>query len=176
MTAVATIVCAYVCWCCIIFTEVPSFPFKVDMSEEAYQMYSTMETHLIADTVRRVNSHIGDIYHALDNTLSLLICFHWDFDNYIQHNPCQVCIALLALGREFAQREPGGAGDASSPAPAYEPSPVNRQVPGSVGERVEGVLPGTPSSLPSLIPNSLSACNFMVFSKILFLLFNSPYV
>ena len=96
------------------------------MSEEAYQMYSTMETHLITDTVRRVDSHVGDIHHALDNTLSLLIHLCWDFDNYIQHNPCQVCITLLALGREFAQGESRGTGDASSPAPAYEPSSVNR--------------------------------------------------
>ena len=154
MTAVATIVCVYICWCCFIFAEPPSFPFQVDMSEEAYQMYSTMETRLIVDTVRRADGHIGDLHWALDNTLSLLIHLCWDFENYIQHNPCQVCITLLALGREFACGEPRGAGEASSPAPAYEPSLVNGQIPGSVGEGVEGLLPGTPSSLPSLIPNS----------------------
>lgn len=83
MTAVATIVCVYFCWCCVFLTEFPSFPFQVDMSEEAYQTYSTMETLLIANTVRRVDGHIGDIHCALDNTLSLLIHLCWDFDNYI---------------------------------------------------------------------------------------------
>ena len=102
MTTVATIVCVYVYWCCIVFTNVsPSF-FQVDMSKEAYQTYSTIETCLITDTVRRVDSHIEDIHCALDNMLSLLIHLCWDFDNYVQHNPCQVYLALLALGREFA--------------------------------------------------------------------------
>ena len=72
------------------------------MSKEAYQTYSTRETCLITDTVRRVDSHIEDIHCALDNMLSLLIHLCWDFDNYVQHNPCQVYLALLALGREFA--------------------------------------------------------------------------
>ena len=151
MTAVATIVCLCIC---IVFTDSPSLSSQLDMSDEAYQTYSTMESRLIADSVRRVDSNIGDLHQSLDNTLSLLIHLCWDSNNYIQHNLCQVCITLLALGREFAHGDPRSTGDSSSPTPAYEPSLVNRQVPGSVGEGVEGELPGTPSSLPSLIPNS----------------------
>ena len=149
MTAVTTIVCICVCWCCAMFADCPSLPsFQLDMSEEAYWTYSTMESCLIANTVRRVDGHIGYLHWSLDDMLSLLICLCWDFNNYIQHNPCQVCIALLALGREFAWGDSGSVGNASSPTPAYEPSPVNGWVPGPVGEGVEGVLPGTPSSLP----------------------------
>ena len=126
------------------------------MSEEAYRTYSTMESCLLSGSVRRLDAHVGDLHQGLDDTLSLLICLRWDVDNYIHHNPCQVCISLLALREELERSNIGGPGDTSIPAPPYQPS-FDGSVPGPVGEGVERGLSGTPSSLPSLIPNTSSS-------------------
>ena len=60
-----------------------------------------MESCLISGSVRRLDAHVRDLHRTLDDTLSLLIRLRWEVDNYIRHNPCQVCISLLALREEF---------------------------------------------------------------------------
>lgn len=72
------------------------------MSKEAYRTYLSMESRLIADSVRRVDGNVGNLHWTLDDTLSLLICLRWDCDNYIQHNPCQVCATLQGAVEWFA--------------------------------------------------------------------------
>ena len=129
------------------------------MPKETYQAYSAMEIHLLSGHVRQISTNIEGLHSALDDTLSLLIRVKCDLDNYLDHNPCQVCSVLQGLGRVFAdyQRDGGDLENPSIPAPPYQPSPLHSGVPGSLGERVEGDQVATPASLPSLIPNSSSS-------------------
>ena len=129
------------------------------MPEETYRVYSAMETRLLSSHIRQISTDIEGLHSALDDTLSLLIQVKRDLDNYLDHNPCQVCASLQDLGRAFAEarRYGGDPEDPSIPAPAYQPSPVHAGVPGPVGEEMEGDRVATPSSLPSLIPNTSSS-------------------
>ena len=129
------------------------------MPEETYRSYSAMETCLLSNHVRQIGTSVEGLHSALDDTLSLLVRVKCDLDNYLDHNPCQVCSTLCGQGRVFAEvrREGRGSEDASIPAPPYQPSPSYSGIPGSPGERVEGDHVATPSSLPSLMPNSSSS-------------------
>ena len=129
------------------------------MPEETYRVYSAMETRLLSSHIRQIGTNVKCLHSAPDDTLSLLVWIKRDLDNYLDHNPCQVCSLLQELGRVFAKvrREGRGPEDASVPAPPYQPSPSHSGVPGSPGERVEGDHVATPSSLPSLIPNTSSS-------------------
>ena len=129
------------------------------MPKETYRVYSAMETRLLSSHVRQIGTSIEGLHSALDDTLSLLVRVKCDLDNYLEHNPCQVCSALHGLGRVFteARRDGRDPEDSSVPTPPYQPSPLHSGVSGSVGERVEGDHVATPASLPSLIPNSSSS-------------------
>ena len=118
-----------------------------------------METCLLSSHVRQIGKDVKGLHSTLDDTLSLLIRFKCDLDNYLDHNPCQVCSTLRELGRGFAeaQRRGGGPEEPPVPTPPYQPSPLHSGIPGSPGERVEGDHIATPASLPSLIPNSSSS-------------------
>ena len=61
------------------------------MPEETYQVYSAMETHLLSSHVRQTGTSVEGLHSALDDTLSLLVWVKRDLDNYLAHNPCQVC-------------------------------------------------------------------------------------
>ena len=108
------------------------------MPEETYRVYSAMETCLLSSHVRQIGTSVEGLHSALDDTLSLLVRIKRDLDNYLDHNPCQVCSVLQGLGRVFPEerRDGRGAEDSSIPAPPYQPSPLHSGVPGSVGERV----------------------------------------
>ena len=99
------------------------------MPEETYRVYLAMETRLLSSHVRQIGTDIEGLHSALDDTLSLLIWIKCDLDNYLDHNPCQVCASLWDLGRAFAEarRYGGDPEDPSVPAPAYQPSPVSAQ-------------------------------------------------
>ena len=85
---------------------------------------------------------------SLDGILSPLIHMHCDLEQYLDRNPCQVCL-LMGLRNEFAiHQDNGGVGDASIPTPPSQPSPVSPQVPGPVGGRVEGKSASSTGSLP----------------------------
>ena len=129
------------------------------MPEETYRVYSAMETRLLSNHVRQIGTSVEGLHSALDDMLSLLVRVKRDLDNYLDHNPCQVCSALRELGGVFAEvrRERRDPEDASVPTPPYQPSPSHSGIPGSPRERVEGDHVVTPSSLPSLIPNSSSS-------------------
>ena len=129
------------------------------MPEETYRVYSAMETRLLSSHVRQIGTSVEGLHSALDDLLSLLIWIKWDLDNYLEHNPCQVCSVLHGLGRVFAEvrRDGRDPEDSSIPAPPYQPSPLHSGVPGSVGDGIEGDHVATPASLPSLIPNSSSS-------------------
>ena len=129
------------------------------MPEETYRVYSAMETRLLSNHVRQIGTSIKGLHSSLDDMLSLLVQVKRDLDNYLDHNPCQVCSTLRELGRVFAEvrRDGGDPEGPSVPAPPYQPSPLHSGVPGSVGEGVEGDCVVTPASLPSLIPNSSSS-------------------
>ena len=129
------------------------------MPEETYRVYSAMETRLLSNHVRELGINIEGLHSALDDTLSLLVQIKRDQDNYLAHNPCQVCSVLRGLGRVFSEvrREGGNPEDASIPAPPYHPSSQHSGVLGSPGGGVERDRVTTPASLPSLIPNSSSS-------------------
>ena len=129
------------------------------MPEETYRVYSALKTHLLSSHVRQIGTDIEGLHSALDDMLSLLVWVKRDLDNYLDHNPCQVCSSLRELGRVFteARRNEGGPEDSAIPTPPYQSSSCHSGVPGSLGERVEGDHIATPASLPSLIPNSSSS-------------------
>ena len=64
------------------------------MPEETYRVYSAMETRLLSSHVRQISTDVEGHHSALDDMLSLLIWVKRDLDNYLAHNPCQVCSAL----------------------------------------------------------------------------------
>ena len=129
------------------------------MPEETYRVYSAMETHLLSSHIRQIGTSVEGLHSALDDMLSLLVQVKHDLDNYLEHNPCQVCSVLCGLGRVFAEvrRDRGDSEDPSVPTPPYQPSPLHSGVPGSVGYGMEGDHVVTPTSLPPLIPNSSSS-------------------
>ena len=73
------------------------------MPEETYRVYSAMETCLLTSHVRQIGTNVEGLHSALDDTLSLLVQIKCDLDNYLDHNPCQVCSMLQGLGRVFAK-------------------------------------------------------------------------
>ena len=96
----------------------------------------------------RLSTTVEGLQTSLDNMLSLLIHMQYDLEQYLDHNPCQVCL-LMGLGNEFTvQQDNGGDEDASIPTLPYQPSPISLQVPGSVGGRVEGRDASPTGSLP----------------------------
>ena len=129
------------------------------MPEETYWVYSAMETCLLSSHVRQIGTSVEGLHSALDDTLSLLVRIKRDLDNYLDHNPCQVCSALCRLGGAFAKVRGDGRGpeDSSVPAPPYQPSPLHSGISGSLGEGAERDHVATPASLPPLIPNSSSS-------------------
>ena len=129
------------------------------MPKETYRVYSAMETHLLSSHVRQIGTSVKGLHSALDDTLSLLVQVKHDLDNYLDHNPCQVCSMLQGLGRVFAKvwRDGRDPEDSSIPTPPYQPSPLHSGVSGSLGEGVERDRIVTPASLPPLIPNSSSS-------------------
>ena len=62
-----------------------------------------METRLLSSHVRQIDTNVEGLRSALDDMLSLLIWIKRDLDNYLDHNPCQVCSVLRELGRGFAE-------------------------------------------------------------------------
>ena len=119
-----------------------------------------METCLLSCTVRGLSMTVEGLQTSLDDMLSLLIHMHHDLEQYLDHNPCQVCL-LMGLRNEFAVcRDDGGAEDASIPTPPYQPSPVSPQVPGPVGGGVEDKSASSTGSLPPLLHNSSSGSSY----------------
>ena len=64
------------------------------MPEETYWSYLAMETCLLSSHVRQISANIEGLHSTLDDMLSLLIRIKRDLDNYLDHNPCQVCSVL----------------------------------------------------------------------------------
>ena len=59
-----------------------------------------METCLLSHTVRGLSTTVEGLQASLDDMLSLLIHMHCDLEQYLDHNPCQVCL-LMGLRNEF---------------------------------------------------------------------------
>ena len=98
-------------------------------------MYLAMETRLLSHTIRGLSTTVKGLQTPLDDTLSLLIHMQHDLEQYLDHNPCQVCL-LMGLRNEFTIRQNnGGVEDASVPTPPYQPSPVSLQVPAGISWR-----------------------------------------
>ena len=113
------------------------------MPEETYWVYSALETRFLSSHVRQIGTDIKGLHSALDDTLSLLVRIKRDLDNYLDHNPCQVCSSLQELGRAFTEARRNGRDpeDSSIPAPPYQPSLLYSGVPGSLGgEWTETIL------------------------------------
>ena len=88
-------------------------------------MYLAMETCLLSCTVRGLSTTVKGLQGSVDDTLSLLIHMQCDLEQYLDCDPCQVCL-LMGPRNEFAVcQDNGGVEDASIPAPPYQPSPVS---------------------------------------------------
>ena len=89
---------------------------------------------------------------SLDGILSPLIHMHCDLEQYLDRNPCQVCL-LMGLRNEFTiHQDNGGVEDASIPALPISPHPsVHKFLDQLEMEWKASLLPPLGASPPSFI-------------------------
>ena len=128
------------------------FFLQVDFPEGSYRTYLAMETHILSRTVRGLSTTVQGLQASLDNALSLLIHMHHDLEQYLDHNPCWICL-LMELRNEFTVRQVnGGVEGASIPAPPISPPlSVHEFLDQLEAEWKASLLPPLGASPPSFI-------------------------